>query len=315
MDNIFLQMAILFVIIAVGFLARKCKLQDHEFDRMLSRFIINISCPCLVISSVLGDKVPPKELVLPLIAVGIASYVAILLLSWLCGRFFTRKREEQGLYAFMLLFGNVGFIGYPVVAAIFDSQAIFFASVLNFANSLFIFSAGPLLISGQSTLQHHKISLRFLISPMMCASYISIALVMLQYTGCPRIIREPLQLLGSITVPGALLIIGSSIAQMPLRQILGNPGIYAMCASRLFILPLIVYFFSMLFTDSALVITINTVLFAMPVATIGVMLCLLAGRDEMLMAKAVFISTLLSMLTIPCVVIVVQQLNRIMGLS
>ena len=315
MDNIFLQMAILFVIIVVGFIARKTKLQDHVFDRTLSRFIIYISCPCLVLSSVLGDTVPPRELVIPLIAVGLASYVVVLLVAWLCGRLFTHKAEDRGLYSFMLTFGNVGFIGYPVVAAIFGHEAIFYASVLNFANSLFIYSLGPILVAGKSGESKQKLSLTFLISPVMCASYLSIGIVLLQYQGCPRIISEPLQLLGSITVPGALLIIGSSIAQMSPRQILGNISIYVMCFCRLFILPLFVYFLSLLITDSALVITINTVLFAMPVATVGVMMCLMANRDEMLMAKGIFISTLLSMLTIPYVVVAVQMLNKWLGLE
>lgn len=309
MNDIFLQMGILFIIIVVGYISHKAQLQDHNFDRMLSSFIVKISCPCLVLSSVMGDQLPDSSLVLPLIGVGIVTYAVVVLLSWFAARLFTKNKDMRGQFCFMLSFGNVGFIGYPVVASIFGSEAIFFASVLNFANSLFVFSLGPIIVAGRS--DKNKLSPLFLFSPIMIASYVSIAIVFLGVSNIPPLISQPLTMLGSITVPGALLIIGSSIAQRPLRTILGNFNVYAMCVSRLLILPLLVYFISRLISSSETVVTINTVLFAMPVATAGIMFCLIAGRDESTMAKGTFISTLFSMLTIPCITTLVQRLNEI----
>ena len=67
----------------------------------------------------------------------------------------------------------------------------------------------------------------------MIASYLSILIVCFEIKDFPIIISEPLKKIGSITVPGALLIIGSSIAQIPLKKMCGNIGIYAMCVMRL----------------------------------------------------------------------------------
>ena len=125
MSDIFLQMAILFIIIAVGFLSHKSKIQYTDFDRALSRFIINISCPALVLSSVMGENLPDPDLVVPLGIVGIASYALVMLISIPGSRLFTRNKADLGVYSFMLVFGNVGFIGYPVVAALFGHEAIF----------------------------------------------------------------------------------------------------------------------------------------------------------------------------------------------
>ncbi len=309
MNDIFLQMGVLFIIIVVGYISHKTKLQDLNFDRMLSSFIVKISCPCLVLSSVMGDELPDSSLVLPLLGVSIATYAVVMLISWFAAKLFTKNKDLQGQFCFMLSFGNVAFIGYPVVASIFGNEAIFFASVLNFANSLFMFSLGPIIVAGRS--DKNKLSPMFLFSPIMLASYISIAIVLLGISNIPALISKPLTLLGSVTVPGALIIIGSSIAQRPLRSILGNFNVYAMCASRLLILPLLVYFLSRLLSSSETVVTINTVLFAMPVATTGIMFCLIAGRDESTMAKGTFISTLIAMLTIPCITSLVQRLNEI----
>ncbi|MBO8414906.1 MAG: AEC family transporter [Proteobacteria bacterium] len=309
MDNIFLQMGILFLLILAGFICHKCKLMDHEFDRMLSNFIVKVSCPALVLSSTMGDQIPDRELVVPLLGVGVATYFVIGLVSWFAAKLFTKEQSLRGEFAFMLTFGNVSFIGYPVVASLFGTDAIFFASVLNFANAIFIYSLGPIVIAGRSN--NNKISPLFLFSPIMLASYAAIAIVLIGLKDFPKLVSEPLSMLGSMTVPGALLIIGSSIAQMPLRGILGTANVYALSLCRLLILPFAVYFFSLLFTDSVQVVTINTVLFAMPIATLGIMFCLIAGKDESTMARATFISTVFSMITIPCVTTVVNFLNTI----
>ncbi|MCL1604268.1 AEC family transporter [Succinatimonas hippei] len=312
MSDIFLQMAILFIIIAVGFLSHKSKIQYTDFDRALSRFIINISCPALVLSSVMGENLPDPDLVVPLGIVGIASYALVMLISIPGSRLFTRNKADLGVYSFMLVFGNVGFIGYPVVAALFGHESIFFAAVLNFTNSLFIFSLGMFFVSGGQ--QKLQFDYKFLINPIMIASYLSILIVCFEIKDFPIILSEPLKMIGSITVPGALLIIGSSIAQIPLKKMCGNIGIYAMCAMRLLFLPFIVYGLTLLLTDSKTIITVNTVLFAMPVATLGTMFCLINKRDDSLVTQGIFISTIASMLTIPCVYALVNHLNDLLGI-
>ena len=155
---------------------------------------------------------------------------------------------------------------------------------------------------------------KFLINPIMIASYLSILIVCFEIKDFPIILSEPLKKIGSITVPGALLIIGSSIAQIPLKKMCGNIGIYAMCAMRLLFLPFIVYGLTLLLTDSKTIITVNTVLFAMPVATLGTMFCLINKRDDSLVTQGIFISTIASMLTIPCVYALVNHLNDLLGI-
>lgn len=314
MENIFLQMAIIFVIMATGFVANKLKSEDHTFDLGLSSFIMSVSCPALILSSVCGDELPDKELVVPLLITGLISYLVVFVLSVLGSRLFSKDKDIQGIYTFMLVFGNVGFIGYPVVASLFGPQAVFFAAVLNFANSLFMFSAGMGLISGQRFNLRH-IDFKFLYNPNMVASYLAILAVMFDIHPVPAVISEPLRMVGSITVPGALLIIGSSIAQMPLRRMSGSPGVYALCLLRLIVLPLFVYFLSWLICDSAVVIKVNTVLFAMPVATLGTMLCLLYHKDDTLMTQGIFLSTLLSLLSIPCITLLIDRLNMLLQLN
>lgn len=235
MNAIVTQMIILFILVVVGYVISKKKMMDAEFDRKLSVFVINIACPSLILSSVMGDTLPDKHLILPLLIVGFATYVVLIGAGFLLPRYLPVKVSDRGIYSFMLAFGNVGFIGYPIVASIFGASAVFYASILNFPSTLLIFVFGTLFISGDQGKM--KFKWETLYCPAMIASYLSILIVATGWIP-PKVISTPFTLLGNMTVPSALLIIGSSIAQIPIRRMLGTSSIYITAALRLFIVPL-----------------------------------------------------------------------------
>lgn len=297
MDNIVTQMVILLLLVVAGFVSNKCGLTGGDFDRKLSNFIINVSCPCLILSSVMGDVVPDRRLIIPLLVVGFLTYVALFGVAWLLPRYFVRETYMRGMYSFMLMFGNVGFIGYPVVAAIFGQQAVFYACLLNVPNTLFIFVVGTVFVLGGGG--KLRFSPRTLYCPGMIASYISIVIVAMGWEQVPRVVAEPLRLLGGITVPGALLVIGSSMANIGRSHMLGSPRIYVMTALRLIGIPVLIYTLSALAGVDETVNRVNTVIIGMPVASYGTMFCLKYGRDETEMVRGTLITTILSVVTIP----------------
>ena len=297
MDNIISQMVILLLLVVVGCIANKCGLMGGEFDRKLSNFVINVSCPCLIVASVMGDEFPDSGMILPLLGVGFATYVVLFGVSWLLPRYFVKRKDVRGMYSFMLMFANVGFIGYPVVSAIFGPKSVFYASLLNMPNTLFIFMVGTVFVLGKTGRPHFNWHLLY--CPAMIASYIAITIVAIGWDTVPSVVSEPFRLLGNITVPGALLVIGSSMASMGKHHILGRPSIYVMAVLRLAVIPAALFFlFYLLGIDNTLN-EINTVLTAMPVASYGTMFCLKYGRDETDMVQGTLITTLLSVITIP----------------
>ena len=221
MDAIVTQMIILFILVIIGYYLSKKKMMDADFDRKLSGLVINVTCPSLILSSVMGDTLPDKTLILPLLVVGFATYVVLIGLAFLLPRYLPVKLSDRGIYSFMLAFGNVGFIGYPIVASIFGASAVFYASILNFPSTLLIFVFGTLFISGGQGKM--RFDWRTLYCPAMIASYLSILIVVTGWVP-PRVISTPFVLLGNVTVPAALLIIGSSIARVPIRRTVWQYG-------------------------------------------------------------------------------------------
>lgn len=298
MDAIVTQMIILFSLVIVGYYSSKRGMMDAAFDRKLSELVINITCPCLILSSVMGDTLPDKNLILPLLVVGFATYIILIGAAFLLPRYLPVKVSDRGIYSFMLAFGNVGFIGYPIVASIFGPSAVFYACILNFPSTLLIFVFGTLFISGGQDKMRFDWSTLY--SPAMIASYLSILIVVTGWIP-PRVISTPFHLLGNVTVPAALLIIGSSIAQVPIRRMFGNPSIYLMSVLRLMLIPLLILFLSRLCHIDETIANINVVLAAMPVASYGTLFCIKYENGEEIMAEGTFITTLFSVMSIPLI--------------
>lgn len=291
-------MVMLFTMVILGYTACKLGYMGDKFDKKLSSIVVDITCPLLVLSSVMGDEMPDRSLILPLVGVGFLTYIILLVFGFLVPRFISKNHDDQGMIGFSLMFANVGFIGYPIVASIFGPKAVFYAALLNVPNTFFIFTAGVMLVKGEYSIR--QFNPKVLLSPALIGAFIA-ALLVAFGVHTPEMIARPITMVGNITVPAALMIIGSSMARLPLREIIGSGKVYATSFLRLVIVPLSVYFLFRLCGVNTLINNINTVVIAMPVASFGTMFCMKYGRNPSLMTEATFITTLFSIITIPLI--------------
>ena len=299
----FVVMMTLCAIVIVGYGAGKLGYWGGDFDRQLSRLVINLTCPALILSSAMTGELPEREYILPLLLISVVTYAVLTGVAFVLPRYLTRKKADEGAIGFALMFGNVGFMGYPVVASIFGHEAVFYAAVLNVVNTFAVFTIGTMLITGKSEVEDSRFQKKVLYSTPMLAAYLTMLIVIFRIDNIPAWICQPLTMIGNITVPAALLIIGSSMSNLPLRALMGNTTVYATTLFRLALLPIGIYYLCLLLGFSSFVVNINTVVIAMPVATYGTILCLKYHKDTTLMTEVTFITTLLSMLTIPLLVL------------
>ncbi len=297
-------MVILFIIVVLGYVLCKMGYMGDKFDQKLSSIVIDIAAPALILSSVMGDEQPDRTLILPLLGVGFITYILLLVFGFYVPHLISRDREERGMIGFALMFANVGFIGYPIVASIFGSKAIFYAALLNMPNTFFIFTAGVMLIKGEHNLR--QLNLKVLFGPGMMAAFIAALLVALNVK-TPDIIARPVTMVGNITVPAALMIIGSAMARMPLKEIVGSPKVYLVSFLRLAVVPLTIYSLFKVCGVSDIVNDINTIVIAMPVASFGTMFCMKYGRNPSLITEVTFITTVGSIITIPLITLLFGQ--------
>ena len=289
-------MCSLFIIVIAGYFSHRRGIINEEFERKLSGFVIKVTCPALLISSTMGDKMPDREHIPLLLLVSLLTYVILIPLAYVQPVLMRVKRDLRGMYSFMLTYSNVGFIGYPVVASIFGSDAVFYACILNVFNTITVFIWGVMFISGENLKDGFRF--RLFVSPAMIATYISVIIVVLNLH-TPTAIAMPLSILGNMTVPSSLIVIGAALAEIPTRKMVGTPHIFIMCFLKLLVLPLLVYYAMILIGVDTRISSINMILIAMPVASFGTMFCMQMGKDETTMSQGTFWTTLLSVVSIP----------------
>lgn len=310
------EMVVLFTIVLVGWLCGKLGYMGGDFDKKLSVLVIDVTCPALILSSTMCGTLPDRHLILPLLGLSLLTYILLAFAAWTLPRLLTRHVDDRGVVGFALMFGNVGFIGYPIVDSIFGHEAVFYTAVLNVVNTFAVFTVGTMLLTKgaeggmdamDSPLPHSKRGwAKLLLSTPMLAAYLAMLIVAFGLEGIPSVVSAPLTLIGGMTVPAALLIIGSSMSRLSLRTLLGHSTVYATALFRLIVLPLSLLALFRLLGFDALPVSINTVVIAMPVATYGTILCLKMGRDTTLITELTFITTLLSIITIPLIAMVVR---------
>ena len=300
-------MAILFIIVACGFFARKVGWTDDRFDAGLSKLIMSISCPALILDSVLGNTdLPDAAFILNILLISIVTFIPILLMAWVAPKIYRAPRESQGAHQFTIAFGNTGFIGFAVVGAIIGSNAVLYASMYNIVFNLTIFSFGALFVSSSGTVkvsarEHIYKMLAQLRSPAMVACFIALVLALLGITDNEGIIGRACDMLGAMTPPASMLVIGSTLAKYRFKDMLGNWRVYPTALLRLLAVPAIFWLIGGFLTDDTYLLGVLSLESGMPAAALGTMFCLTYGGDLKTMSQGMFVTTILSVLTIPLV--------------
>ena len=291
------QMVILFFIMAVGYIANKCKVMTKELNRLLSSLVINVCLPFYIVSSVLtGEKSLSNGMVFAIIGYSIIAYIVVFILALILTRLPCFNNKDKKLYNFMILFGNVGFMGMPVISSIFGGDALFFASVFNMPFNFLVYSLGVYFVSGRG--DEFKFSPKLFLNAGVVSSVIAIVLYVCDIH-VPDVLCTAISLTGQITTPAAMLVIGSTLATIPVKRIFTNPELYLIAFIRLLLVPIAVWAVLRLIISDPTLLGVGVMLAAMPVATNASLLCLRYGGNEELASNSVFISTVLSLVTIP----------------
>ncbi len=311
LSSIFLTMLQLFLIMLVGWVGHKSKVLPEATQSALTKLVVYITTPCTILYSVLSnDNLPSAGTMVQMILISTGCYVLVALLSFLAVRLLRIPKESRGTYMCMLIFTNCGFIGFPVVQAIYGSSAVFYAAVINIPYYPVLYTLGVWLLTRDAVARGGvqkkvKLDVATLISPCMVASLLAIVLALTGWK-LPSVLTDTIANIGNITTPGALLVIGISIAKQPIREMLGSVKIYLMSLVRLIILPAIIWLVLRPLISDPTLLGVVVVTFAMPTATMVNMLAAEYHSDEPSSVKGVFITTLLSMITIPILVAVMM---------
>ena len=290
------RMVMLFFCMACGFCAAKGGVMDTQSNKKLSALVVNVANPMQILASALtGERLLSTGQTLRLAGLIALIYLALIALSFPAVRLLRVRDAERGLYRFMFIFSNTGFLGYPVVESLLGSGAAFYVTIFVLFFQLFCWSYGASLMRGAARFRFQWKVLR---QPCVAASLAAFA-VYLSGWQPPALLHQTVKYVGDITSPVVMLIVGCSLAQMRFKQIFGSWRIYALSALKLAAVPLLAYAVLRHVLTNEFALCVLTVLLCMPIATNTTILSYQYGADETAASSGVFVSTLLSLLTIP----------------
>lgn len=299
------QMLTVSLPILLGWALNKLGILTKELDNSLSALTLNVALPCSILASIDGaESLPdPDTLVLLMLACALTYAVSIavaLVMAFLLGG----TEDARASYRFAIAFGNCGFIGLPVLSAILGERALLYAAIALIPANVILFAVGPLFFAdpdaSASPGDRLRTTLTSLKSPTLAAS---VAVLLLALAGVNHlgVLGSALGIVGQMATPLALLITGSSMALYRPLEMLKEPRSYIAAAGRLIVVPVACMIAVSLFPLTDYVRAVIVLDGAMPVATVGALYCLRAGRDTKPMMQVTFLTVVFSVVTIPLV--------------
>ena len=291
------QMITLSLLMLTGFFANRFGILGRDAQKWMSKLIINITCPALILSSVTtSQRLENNRMVLIIFGAAIAYYLILPFLAKGCALAGPRNRRSE--YTCMLIYSNLGFMGIPVANAVLGKEAILYISIFMAIFNISIFSYGIILLGGTGG---GKLQFKKMINPGT-VSAVAAVLLYLGSISIPTLLLEPITAMGNTTTPLAMMVIGASLANGKVRDLFTEKSIILFTVLRLLGLPLLAWVVcQILGVQDRLLAGALILISGMPVASNTVMLCTELNRDGDYIAKGLLISTLASVVTIPLI--------------
>ncbi len=283
-----------------GFVLRKASKASEEHLPTLSSLLVYALSPCMVISAFLSLDYDPRDLgsMLLFFAVSLALQIAFILALFLL----LRKKYEQARYRILTcgsVMGNVGFFGLPLIKAILPEhpEAVCYATMFVLSMNLLIFTVGAFCVTGDIKYISLKAAV---LNPTTIAILIGLPLYLLGAKAyLPELLTSAVDLLGKMTTPLCMIILGIRLASVPFRKLFARPFVYLIAAFKLLAFPLFCYL-CVVFLPLAAPFKATVVLLAgTPCASVILNLAEMHRKETELAANCVMLTTLLCLFTLP----------------
>ncbi len=299
MSPIISQMGILFIVVALGFVGAKSGVLNMGTNELLSRAVTDLILPCSILYSAFSsDRMLNNLQILLLTVVACVTAALLILLAWLLVKIFRIPAEQAGVTKFMIIFSNSVFIGFPVIRVIFGTGAIFYTSIINMVFMLLCYTYGITLV-GKCAVKF-QFSWNAFRTPMVVSSILAYIIYLTNFR-IPSFFVDALGFIDQMTSPLSMLTIGCALAFIPLKNLFAQKRAYVALLIRMVLFPVAFYYLMGLFISNPIILGVATIIVAMPAPASTTMLCARFGGDQSLASSGVFLTTLLSIGTIPLI--------------
>lgn len=298
------QMIVLFIIMMIGYICRRIRLFGAEASKLLSGIVVNVANPALILSSSINKEsvIAGKELALTM-GLAISFYLILLVLAEMIPRVLRVSQKDYGVYKVMTVFSNIGFMGFPLLTAMYGSESLLYGSLFLIPYNILIYTYGVSALckaqedseDGKKTIPWKKI---FNIGVIACILSVILYLTRIRV---PQVVEDVTDTLGNLTAPLSMMVIGDAMSQMKVKELLKDKKLMIFTGIKLLIIPISGLFLVKQLGLNPMLTGVCLVMLSTPVGSMTAMLAQQYDGNYELASKGVALTTLLSVVTMPIV--------------
>lgn len=303
--------ATIFFLLAVGYIIQKIGIVDDVSSNRLSQLIIGIAQPMLLFSSLIGMDYSPDTARsgFRMLLFGICVHAFMAVFSFLACKWI-RDLNERKITEFAMVLGNCGFIGFPIFESLFGDEGLFLGAFFVISFQLTLWTWGLMIFARKRS--DIKVNLKKIFinkGTVPCA----IGLVFF-FVGnpLPEFVKSGCDYVASLCTPISVLITGALIATKPIKEFFTLPKLYYLSFMKLIILPILVCAVMALLNFDNNTIIFCTIAAAMPSAAVATMFGSIYSISPSYASQAVGFTTLLSIGTMPLVMLIAPKIIEIL---
>ena len=295
------QIGMFVIYMLAGVILIRTRVMNRENLEVISKFVIKLALPVMIfINTVNGVERKTLFHSLSIFLIAGIMYICLFLLSYISGVFFHLHGNHRQLYSAMSVFGNVGFMGIPIVTSIYPENGILYVSVFSIVDQLFLWTLGVKLTAPEG---EGKFDLKKLVNPASIGIIVALFMIL---TGLklPTLLNTGLQKIGSTATPLAMIYLGGIFACVPMKNGLRRGELYGIVFAKMLLVPMIMYGMMGAFGIAGDVRLTIALIAGMPVmASIAMMV---TSSDSEYAMGGIFITTICSLVTLPLVCLILQ---------
>lgn len=299
--NLIGKMAVLFLYMMIGYFCYKRKFLDAKASKAISFLVLYFASPALVISGTINRQGEIPGGLLPTVIAAVSLFAGMFLVAFLLPALLRVPGRQRGAYRLMTIFSNIGFMGFPVVQALYGEEALLHTAIFQIPYNLLIYSYGIFELTKDSGEENGS---GFQWKKMMNVGVIAGMLAILLYAlrwDAPVFVRETMSGLGNLTAPLSMIVIGMTLAKSPLKSLFTDARLLLFTGLKLLVIPVLGMMAAKQLIGDEVLRGVFMVMLATPVGSMTAMLSEQYGGDTELIGRGVALSTLLSVITIPIV--------------
>lgn len=297
----------LFLLLGTGFFSVRVGFVPGSATGVFTSLLMKVTLPATIFTAMLRpfDAAFLKSSVV-IFLLGFGLFVLFALLCVPAARLFGVKAEGRGMWMMCCTFCNNGFMGYPVILALFGEDGLALAAMMGIAFNLLVYTLGAKQVLMDSTEGGGGIKLslkQLLLTNVNAATAVGLVFFCLRLAP-PEAILSPIQYLANVTTPLSMFLIGMTLAKGKVGEAFRDRDVFSACLMRLVLLPVLTWaVLQVIPVADPLIPCVVLITMAMPSPAVSAVLAEQYGCRADLSAKIVFLSSLLCIVTIPLVAI------------